>query len=118
MSASTDILIAAASTVLSGGGVAAFVSVYTAKRKVPVERDAIAVGGAETSVLSLERSLKAETRRADRAAEEVVRLQDVIAERDRRITALEKRLDDMQVALDRARDELHALVSEIHKERP
>lgn len=117
MSANSEILVAAASTVLSGGGVAAFVSLYTAKRKVPAERDAIAVGGAETAVLSLERSLKAETRRADRASEEVVRLQDVIAQRDARITALEKRLDDMQVALDRARDELHALVTEIHQGR-
>lgn len=109
---SDSILVALASMVLSGGGVGAAVSLWSAKKKVPVERDSIAVGGAETAVLALERSLMAETRRADRAEAEVVRLQGVVSDRDQRIHALEGRLDIVQQSLDAVRDELHQLAAQ------
>jgi predicted nucleic acid-binding Zn-ribbon protein len=116
MSVTGDVLAACAAAVLSGGGVGAFASLYAAKRKVPAERDSIAVAGSENAVLAIERSLAAETRRADRAEREVVRLQDLVSERDARITALEHRLDDVQASLDQARGDLASLIADVRKE--
>lgn len=96
--------------ILSGGAVGAAVSVYTAKKKVPAERDSLIVTGAETAVTTLERTLAAETRRADRAEAKVASLEEVLARKDARIEALERRLDALQNALDEARDELHNII--------
>lgn len=112
MSASTELVVPLATLILGGGLTGSLVSLYAAKRKVPVERDAIAVSGAETAVLALERSLAAETRRADRADAEVIRLQGVVEARDARIAALEKRLDEVQESLDGVRAELHQIITE------
>lgn len=111
---STSIIVPLLSVVLGGGFVTACVALYTARRKVPVERDNLIVSGAETAVLSLERTLAAETRRADRAEAKVASLEEALARKDRRIEALEKRLDDFQTALDMAREELHAIRTAPH----
>lgn len=100
-----------APALLTGGLVAALVSLYTAKKKVPAERDSIVVSGAETAVMTLERTLSAETRRADRAEQEVKRLHSELVRKDDRILALESRLDQLQDALDQARAELHSILS-------
>ena len=84
---------------LSGGLITALATVYAAKRKVPAERDSIIVNGAETAVLALEKTLAAETRRADRAEAQ-------IAARDKRIEALEAKLELLQSVLDEARAEI------------
>jgi predicted RNase H-like nuclease (RuvC/YqgF family) len=107
-------LIGLLSIILGGGFIGALVALYTARKKVPVERDNLIVSGAETAVLSLERTLAAETRRADRAEAKVATLEDALARKDRRIEALEKRLDDFQAALDLARAELHAIRTAPH----
>lgn len=98
----SPLLIAAVSAVLSGGLVGAFVTLWTARQKVPAEVDSIAVSGAETAVLALERTLAAETKRADRAEAQVLK-------QDERIETLEKKLDDLQYALNGARAELQSL---------
>lgn len=97
--------------ILSGGFIGALVSVYTAKKKVPAERDSLIVTGAETAVSTLEKTLAAETRRANRAEEANGELHAALARRDERIERLETRLDDMQRALDDARDELHRIIT-------
>lgn len=114
---STDLVTLLASTALGGGGLAAITSLYVARKKVPAERDSIAVGGAETAVLALERSLAAETKRADRAEAENIRLQSEIARRDARIAALERKLDEAQESLNSVRAELHELVTDINRAR-
>lgn len=115
-----------ATALLGGGGTAALVSVYSARKKVPAERDSIVVTGAETAVLTLEKTLAAETRRADRAEAQLVeRTAEVerkdrqlamkdsqIARKDERIANLEARLDRLQELLDEARDELHAIIAQ------
>jgi hypothetical protein len=100
-----SLLTVAITALLSGGLVTALVSIYTARKKVPAERDSIAVSGAETAVMSLERSLEAETRRADRAEAKVIK-------QDERISVLESKLDELQIALDGARAELYSILSE------
>lgn len=106
----TDPMIVGLLTAILGGGfITALVALYTAKRKVPVERDNLIVSGAETAVLSIERTLAAETRRADRAEAALADRDRIIATKDARIEALEKRLDDFQRALDATRAELHAI---------
>lgn len=105
------VFMAIATGVMSGGFIGALVSIYTARRKVPAERDSIIVSGAETAVLSLERTLAAETRRADRAESVIVDCNEALARRDARIEALESRLDGLQKLLDEARAELHAILT-------
>jgi septal ring factor EnvC (AmiA/AmiB activator) len=107
---SREVVSTLAPLLLSGGLVAAVVAAYRAKRTVPAERDSIVVTGAETAVLTLERTLQAETKRADRAEAALTQRDDELARKDRRIAALEARLDQLQVALDQARDELHAII--------
>lgn len=99
------------SGILSGGIIGAGVSVYTARRKVPAERDSLIVTGAETAVSTLERTLAAETRRAERAEKRVGELEEALTRKDARIEALEARLDDLQQALNEAREELHRILS-------
>lgn len=90
-------------TVLLGGGfVGSVVTLWTARKKVPAERDSIIVSGAETAVLALERALGAALKAAEHA--EALNL-----DKDQRIAHLEKRLDDVQELLDIARTELHAI---------
>lgn len=105
-------LVAASTGVMSGGFIAAAVSVYTARKKVPAERDSLIVAGAETAVVSLERTLNAETRRADRAEAMVLVRDEQLARKDARITALEGRLDILQSHLDAARQELHDILTQ------
>lgn len=97
-------LVTAVSGVLSGGLLGSLATVYTARQKAPAERDSITVTGAETAVRSLERSLAAETVRADRA-------EAAVLVRDQRIEAMQVRLDGLQSALDEVRAELHAIIS-------
>jgi predicted RNase H-like nuclease (RuvC/YqgF family) len=105
----TEPLVGLIGILLSGGFVGALVALYSARKKVPVERDNLIVSGAETAVVSLERTLAAETRRADRAEAKVSSLEDALARKDARIEALEQRLDGLQRVLDHARAELHAI---------
>lgn len=104
-----DVLVAVVSGVLSGGLLASVVALYRARKTVPAERDNIVVQSAETAVLSLQRSLAAETRRADRAEAEMIRKDKVITEKERRIEELERRLDTVQQMLDDVRAELHQI---------
>lgn len=106
-----ETLIAIISTLLTGGFILSIVAAYTAKKKVPVERDSIIVNGAETAVQALARSLEAETARADRLERELLDKDTLLSRKDERIAALEQRLDALQVALDAARTELHAILS-------
>jgi chromosome segregation ATPase len=93
-----------ASGTLSGGLVLGVVQAYRAVKTAPSERDSLIVKGAETAVVALERSLAAETRRADRAEKQV-------ADRDAQLERLQERLEAMQVALDEVRRELHDLLA-------
>ncbi len=108
----SPLLLAASSGVMGGGFIGAAVSVDTAKKKVPVERDSIIVTGAETAVVALEKTLAAETKRADRAEATVAVRDEQLNRKDARIAALEERLDQLQAALDAARDELHAILTQ------
>lgn len=103
------VIVAIISGITGGGLIAGFVSLYTARKKVPVERDSIIVNGAESAVLSLERTLAHETARADRAEALVAKRDEEINRKDARIEALEKRLDEVQAVLDAAREELHLI---------
>ncbi|WLW38576.1 hypothetical protein [Streptomyces phage Verabelle] len=104
-------LLAATTGVMSGGFIGAIGTIWSARKKVPAERDSIIVSGAETAVLALEKTLEAETRRADRAEAVVAQRDEALARKDERISALESRLDALQSALDAARDELHAILT-------
>lgn len=106
---SPEVLVPAVVAILSGGFVGACVAVYRAKQTVPAERDNLVVSGAETAVLSLERSLAAETRRAERAEASLVMRDEVIAAKERRIEALERQLEKAQQLLDAVREELHEI---------
>ena len=112
--ASTPVIVALLTTLLGGGFLGALVALYTARKKVPVERDNIIVSGAETAVSTLERAVAQEARRADRAEAKVLDLEKALARKDARIEALERRLDDFQSALDAARAELHAIRTATH----
>lgn len=101
-------LAAIVSGLMSGGLIGALVAAYSARQKVPVERDSIAVTGAETAVLALQHSLSAETKRADRA-------EATLAKRDARIEILEQKLDELQAALNGARAELQQILFEAKK---
>lgn len=103
-------LAAIAAAILGGGGLASVGSLYLARKRAPADVESVVVQTAETAVLTLERSLQAETRRADRAEAEAGELRIRLDEKDERIAALEKRLDTLQAALDDARDELHAII--------
>lgn len=89
--------------ILGGGLITALNSVWQAKKKVPAERDAIAVTGAETAVMSISRALDAAEARAVRAEAEANELRA-------RVQALEERLVKLQKALDETRDELHSIL--------
>lgn len=108
----TELLRLVVPVLLSGSLIASLVAVYTARRKVPAETDSLIVTGAETAVATLERSLAAETRRADRAEARVRDLDDALLRKDERIERLEGRLDALQRALDDARAELHRILTE------
>lgn len=108
----TNLISLIVSGVLGGGLIGALVTVYTAKKKVPAERDSIVVSGAETAVLALERSLAAENRRAERAEAALKDRKAELDRKDERIAALELRLDQLQAALDAARDELHSILTQ------
>ncbi|GAB3830238.1 hypothetical protein [Kribbella italica] len=96
---------------LTGTAVAGVVAAWTARKKVPVERDSIIVNGAETAVVALTAVLAAETARADRAeADRDHAIADRDAERERRM-AVELRLDAIQAALDDAREELRSIAN-------
>lgn len=103
------ILSAIITTLLSGGLIGALVTLYTARQKVPLERDSLIVGSAQTAVESLEAALAAETRRADRQEARACRLQEIIDHKDQRIEALQARLDRLQKALDDTRAELQEI---------
>ncbi len=107
----SELLTGVATGVMGGGFLGALTTVWTARKKVPVERDSIIVTGAETAVLSLERTLAAETKRADRAEAVVLAKDEALARKDARIEALERKLDALQQALDAAREELHSILS-------
>ena len=87
---------------LGGGSVIGFLTWTIARRKAPAEVDAIVVQSAETAALSLQKSLAAETARADR-------LQADNDRKDARIATLEAKIETMQKMLDDMRTELHAL---------
>lgn len=74
---------------LGTGGLVAW---WRAKKTVPAERDNIIVTGAETAVQSLERSLQAETARADRLEKEN--------------SDLRRSLDDLERELNDVREQL------------
>lgn len=105
----TALLVAIVTGVLSGGLFTAAAALYRARQTVPAERDNLVVSGAETAVLSLERSLAAETRRAERAEASLVMRDEVIAAKERRIEALELQLEKAQLLLDQVREELHEI---------
>ncbi len=88
--------------ILGGGGLVGFLSWLIARKKAPAEVDSIVVQSAETAALSLQKSLIAETNRADRLALEIER-------KDKRIAALEARIESMQRLLDDMRTELATL---------
>ncbi len=106
-----SLLTGALTGVMGGGFLGALGALWTAKKKVPAERDSIIVTGAETAVLSLERTLAAETKRADRAEAVVAKKDEALARKDARIEALERKLDALQAALDAAREELHSILT-------
>lgn len=107
----SDALVPLLGILMGGGLIAACVSWYVAKSKTPAEVDSIIVAGAESAVVTIEKTLAAETRRADRAeAREAVLLQR-IADKEARIEALEHKLDALQNALDDARKELHSIIT-------
>lgn len=97
-------LTAVVAGVMSGGLFTSGVAVYKARKTAPAERDSLIVQGAETAVMTLERSLAAETKRADRAERQV-------AERDKQLERLQLRLESMQETLDEVRRELHDLLT-------
>lgn len=99
------------SLLLSGGLITAVVSVYNAHKKTPVERDNIIVSGAETAVLALERSLKAETARANRAESSLASRDQTIATKDALIERMQARLDEVQRTLDEVRAELASIIT-------
>lgn len=107
----TEILTLIVPGLIGGGLIGALVSVYTARHKVPAEVDSLIVTGAETAVTTLERTLAAETRRADRAEAHSAELEAALLRKDERIERLEARLDALQGALDDARDELHRILT-------
>lgn len=98
------ILPALVSGVMSGGLLFAGNAIYKARKTAPAERDNIIVQGAETAVIALERSLAAETKRADRA-------EAAVAERDAQLSRLQDRLETVQATLDEVRRELHDLLN-------
>ena len=97
------------SGLLSGGAITGGVAIYKARKTTGPERDSIVVGGAETAVLSLEKSLAAETKRADRAEAALIERDRQLAAKDARIADLEKRIDSMQASLESLRTELHEI---------
>lgn len=99
----SPLVVAVVTGLLGGGLITAFTGIYTARKKAPVERDSIIVTGAETAVLALEKTLAAETRRADRAEGEAARYRD-------QVRAMEDKLNALQDALDATRAELTALL--------
>ncbi|GAA2037291.1 hypothetical protein GCM10009740_31300 [Terrabacter terrae] len=104
-----ELLPAIVTGLLGGGFITGGVAIYRARKTAGPERDSIVVGGAETAVLSLEKSLAAETKRADRAEAALVERDRQLAAKDARIAALEKRIDTLQAALDSMRAELHQI---------
>lgn len=88
---------------LGGGLITALVTLYRARRHVPVERDSIIVTGAQGAVLALEKSLQAETARADRAEKEAERLRSEKEHLLEQIDTLKKTLDDVQEQLEEVR---------------
>lgn len=113
----TSILIAIVTGVMGGGLITAGVSLYRAKKTATAERDNIIVTGAETAVLALQKTLTAETARADRAEKKNEELREEMRQKEQRIAQLENKLDTIQSALDEARDELHAFVMGSRPER-
>ena len=94
---------------LSGGGLAAFLTYKIARRKVPAEVDSIVVQSSETANLSLARSLAAAEKERDRLVDVAAAKDAEIARKDARIEALEAQLDRLQIMLNAARDELAAI---------
>lgn len=105
----SNLLTAVITGITTGGLLTGAATLYGARRKVPAERDSIIVTGAETAVLSIEKVVAAESRRADRAEALVAQRDAEIRRKDARIEALERRLDEFQDALDATRAELHAI---------
>lgn len=97
------ILVALITGVMSGGIIGALTTLWVAWKKTPVERDSIIVGGAETAVLALEKSLAAEIRRADRAEARE-------AQKDAQLERMREQLEAAQATLDQVRAELHELL--------
>lgn len=75
---------------------------YTARKKVPAERDSIIVGSAETTVQAALAVASAEAARADRAESDNRDLRS-------RLDSALARVDQLQSALDMVRDELNSI---------
>lgn len=103
------LLLPAISFILGSGGIATVLAWLVARKKAPAEKDSIVVQSAETAALALQKSLAAETARADRETQRADRLQAEVERKDKRITLLETRLDAMQSTLDEMRRELESL---------
>lgn len=108
---SPNLLTVVLAAILSGGGLTALVSAYRARKTAEPEANSIIASGAESVVLSMEKVVLAERDRADRAEHRADELETALAHKDARIERLEARLDELQEALNRARDELHKLIT-------
>ena len=107
------LLLPVVSILLGGGGIASLFAWLLARKKAPAEKDSIVVQSAETAALSLQKSLAAETARADRESARADKLQADNERKDKRIATLETRLDAMQTTLDEMRRELESLRTEV-----
>lgn len=101
------VIVAGVSGLLGGGSLSAAVAYWTARRRVPAETDSIIVGSAETTVQAALAVAAAESARADRA-------EAAAAAKDKRIEALEAKIDFLQTALDAVRAEVHAIKTDSH----
>lgn len=89
-----------------GGGLlgSGAVAAWTARKKVPAERDSIIVASAEMTVQGALAVASAEAARADRSDAENLVLRQ-------RLNAALARVDGLQAALDLVRDELRSIQS-------
>jgi uncharacterized protein YlxW (UPF0749 family) len=105
------LIVAVMSTLLGGGLLTALTTLYRARRTVTVERDSIIVTGAHGAVLALEKSLHAESARADREAADNVRLRTEIFSLEAKMDAMQDTIAGLQNALDEMRSHLSTVAS-------
>lgn len=100
---------------LGGGLITALVTLYRAKKTVPVERDSIIVTGAQGAVLALEKSLQAETARADRCSAEVEELRKDLADLERKLNNAQGTILALQATLDDMRQQMSAITKNVSR---